>query len=220
MKNKFDLTHRIVAYLLDSLNVNPLERGVDIQPYVSEPLKDIEVDDIYNFFNKLISDYKVASEMFSPPQYDTSGEDPYMFSIDDPLNNTFTIVLTDRFEEWATNYLKQPDNLYPLQIDFTPNREIILNGYFLLGKPDFDSENELVFGYLFKNPNTRTSQEDIEKALNIKINKSFHKIIENLGFKGDLKHIFFQVSKNTILFRNPVTPEELNKLGYSRIKLS
>jgi hypothetical protein len=123
-------------------------------------------------------------------------------------------------EEWATNYLKQPDNLYPLQIDFTPNREIILNGYFLLGKPDFDSENELVFGYLFKNPNTRTSQEDIEKALNIKINKSFHKIIENLGFKGDLKHIFFQVSKNTILFRNPVTPEELNKLGYSRIKLS
>lgn len=220
MKSKTDISHRIVSYLLDNLEITSRERGIDITPYETEQLKDIEDDDIFFFLQKLVEDYKVASIVHAPYGYEPANPDePYHWSIDDPTA-TLTVVLKDNFQTWAEDFLNRDNSSKSVEITFTKNREILLNNLFLIGKPDFDSENELVFGHLYNNPNKRLSQAEIEQSLNIKINKSFHKIIENLGFKGDLKHIFFQVSKNTILFRNPVTPEELKSLGYTRIKLS
>lgn len=220
MKSKTDISHRIVSYLLDNLEVTSRERGIDITPYKIEELKDIDDDVIFFFLQKLVDDYKVASVVHAPYGYEPSNPDePYPWSIDDPTA-TLTVILNENFQTWAEDFLKRDSSSYPVEITFSKNREILLNKLFLIGKPDFDSENELVFGYLYNNPNKRLSQAEIEEALNAKINKSFHKIIENLGFKGDLKHIFFQVSKNTILFRNPVTSEELKSLGYTRIKLS
>ena len=106
------------------------------------------------------------------------------------------------------------------RITYTQTREILLNEALRLAKPDFDSENEVVFDYLYKNPNKKFTKNQLEKELRIKIAKSFHKIIENLGFKGELKQAFFQVSKTSIYFRNPITEDDLEALGMSKIKLS
>ncbi|HEX6977104.1 MAG TPA: hypothetical protein VF185_01930 [Patescibacteria group bacterium] len=99
------------------------------------------------------------------------------------------------------------------------SRDILLNNTFHLAKPDFDSENEVVFSFLFNNPNQTFSRTEIEVEIRRKIAKSLHKIVENLGFVGDLKKVFFNVSKDSICFKNPVTRPDLDKLGVVHIKL-
>lgn len=104
-------------------------------------------------------------------------------------------------------------------IEYTEQREILLNGYFLLGKPNFNSENDLVFSYLIAHSNETTSRSDIEKSIGIKLTKSLHKIVENLGFNAELRKLFFQTTKDFIFFRNPVTKNDLAKIGVNKVRI-
>lgn len=97
-------------------------------------------------------------------------------------------------------------------------REIIINN-FLLANPDFDSENERVFTYIYKSPNKRISLKELQQNTG-KLGKTLHKIVENLGFTGNIRKAFFDVSKTGIRFRNPVTKTDLDELGIKHIKLS
>lgn len=106
------------------------------------------------------------------------------------------------------------------EIKYTKSREIILNNNFQLAKPTFNSENDLVFNFLISHPNVIYSRKQIQEEIKQDINKEFHKIVENLGFKNDLKRVFFSISKNSIEFRNPVTKEDLKSLGLERIRIS
>jgi len=106
-----------------------------------------------------------------------------------------------------------------LVITYTPAREIILNNQFLLARPNLAGENDLVFKYLYENPNLSHSKSKIEGAINIKITKPLTKIVENLGFKADLNKAFFSVSKTSIEFRNPVPKTTLDLLDLNRIKI-
>jgi len=105
------------------------------------------------------------------------------------------------------------------KITYTPIREILLNNTIRLAKPDFDSENDVTFDYLYNHPNQKISLKELEEQLKKSLTKSLHKIIENLGFRGDLKTVFFTVSQDAVCFRNPITQDELEKLGISKIKL-
>ena len=112
-----------------------------------------------------------------------------------------------------------PSPDYAYEITYTPNREVCLNGSLVLSKPNFDSENDLVMHYLAEHTNEKVTKADLEEAIKSKITKSFHKIVENLGFKSDLKKIFFEVSEDAIIFRNPITQEVLNAMGIIKPKL-
>ena len=105
------------------------------------------------------------------------------------------------------------------EINYTTSREILLNNVFQIARPDFDRENDLVFQFLYDNPNKTFTIEEIEGKLG-KLTKPLHKIVENLGFNGDLRKVFMSVSKTAICFKNPVTKSDLERLGISRIKLS
>lgn len=148
----------------------------------------------------------------------------------------FTVDILEGFDEWCANYwaesstqdllptrvedaisVTEPEIVY--QISYTTAREILLDNKYQLAKPDFDSENDVVFDYLYKNPNKKITRDEIEEQLKIELKKSLHKIVENLGFKGELKKVFFDVSKNSIQFNNPITRECLKSLGINRIKL-
>ena len=154
----------------------------------------------------------------------------------------FTVELLDNFDTWYAKYRAEKEvpseSLAPTRereapaesevvyrITYTKAREILLsdvfqNEVFQLAKPDFDSENELVFNYLYEHPNQRITRQEIEDAMKVKLTKSFNKIVDNLGFKGDLRRLFFNVSKKTsIQFTNPITEHHLNELGIKRIKL-
>lgn len=106
------------------------------------------------------------------------------------------------------------------EVTYTQAREIMLNKVFQLAKPDFDTENDLVFDYLYKHPNQKFTKEQLEEIIKRKLTKDLHKIVENLGFKADLRKMFFSVSGTSILFRNPIHKKGLDELGIQKIKIS
>lgn len=114
---------------------------------------------------------------------------------------------------------KQDDKAV-LKITYTSSRQIMLNGVFQLARPTLNGTNDLVFNHLYQNPGKSFSKHQLEDATGQKISKTLHKIVENLGFKGDLAKAFFSVSKNSIVFRNPITRDELNDMGLGSIKLT
>lgn len=106
------------------------------------------------------------------------------------------------------------------EITYTPSREILLNKTYQLAKPNFNTENDLVFTFLYKNPHKTYTRVQLEEQIKTKLTKDFHKIVENLGFKGDLRRMFFSVSETSITFKNPITQEDLEALGIQKIKIS
>lgn len=98
------------------------------------------------------------------------------------------------------------------------SREILTNN-FLLAKPDFNSENEVVFSYLYQNANRTVKTAELEKQVGDKLKKPIHNILRDLGFTGKLAKAFFSASKNGVMFRNPITYQDLKDLGIERIKI-
>lgn len=98
------------------------------------------------------------------------------------------------------------------------NREVRLNNI-VLAKPNFDSENDVVFEYIFNNPNKKITRKEVESVLKRPTVKKFEQIIRDLGFKGQLKAMFFpNVSIGAIQFINPITKEYLDKNSLSPLK--
>jgi len=103
-------------------------------------------------------------------------------------------------------------------VSYSQNREISVNN-FLLTQLTFDGENHIVFEYVFRKPNENITLEEIQKAnRNIAINKPLTKIVENWGFTGDLKKVFFEVSKAKIKFRNPIYEKDLKTFNITRLR--
>lgn len=143
------------------------------------------------------------------------------------IGNKYQDILSDykkQYQEVANAFQstqvkqvpKEEGILYTVQYS-EGSREISVNGFFL-AKPDFNRENEIVFTYLYARPNQRLSKLQIEKDNGIRLAKTLPKIIENLGFTGDRK-IFFDVSSEGILFRNPLTRKDLDERGLKYLKL-
>jgi hypothetical protein len=85
------------------------------------------------------------------------------------------------------------------------NREIRVNG-FRLSRPNFNSENELAFDYVFANPNRTIELAEIEGAIGKPLTKRLREVVRDLGFKNELKEMFFPgISKTSIKFINPIT---------------
>ena len=120
-------------------------------------------------------------------------------------------------EEKTSNRLPDENDVI-YEITYTKQRQILMNNA-QIGRPDFNSENDIVFSFLYENPNRRIGVDEIEKAVGGKLTKSLHKIVENLGFEGDTKEVFFSVSKNAIEFRNQITKKGIEEMKKPLIKL-
>lgn len=84
--------------------------------------------------------------------------------------------------ESATNHKQVVKEETVYEITYTPIREVLLNMTIRLAKPDFDSENDIVFDYLYNHPNKKIGLRELEEQLKRSLTKSLHKIVENLGF--------------------------------------
>ncbi|MDD5237344.1 MAG: hypothetical protein PHU96_00070 [Candidatus Omnitrophica bacterium] len=114
--------------------------------------------------------------------------------------------------------IKKPKREVVYEIKYSENGEIFLNN-FLFATVQFDGENETVFKYLFKHPNKKITKAEFKEKAGYSIGKPLHKIVDNLGFTGNLRKAFFHVSEKAILFRNPLTKKELEKLNIPQLKL-
>jgi len=151
-----------------------------------------------------------------------AGDYFWAFSLTDKYNSIFNDfesqykkVAEDYQEKHQKELAKVDDIIY--EVKYSETREIFINN-FLLAKPDFNRENEIVFSYVYSRPNQRISKLKIEKESKTRLLKNLPKIVENLGFTGDRK-IFFDVSSEGILFRNPITKQKLEELGKKFLKL-
>ena len=97
-------------------------------------------------------------------------------------------------------------------------RAIRINGI-LLSKPNYDSENEQVFEYIYKNPGRKISLEEIERELNRPIKKRLNDIVRDIGFKGDLRIFFPAISKTAVKFVKTVTKSDFQKSGTREIRV-
>lgn len=102
-------------------------------------------------------------------------------------------------------------------IDYSErSRKVMLNGEKQLARLNFNSTNELVFDYLYRNAGKRVTVKELEaKVLKEPLNKTLHAIVRDLGFTGALAQIFFDVSKSAIRFSNHVTEIDLKAFGIS-----
>lgn len=122
-------------------------------------------------------------------------------------------------EQIEKRHETQKDTDVVYEVKLTPAREILING-FLLAKLDFNSENDNIFSYIYENPNRTIGIEELAKQLGgVPPKKPLHKIIENCGFTLELKKLFFNISKTSIYFRNPIRRKELEQMGLGRLKL-
>lgn len=186
----------------------------DARKYSVNGICKVTVDDIVGldvnyhqadaFFRKLESQQKIKVILYATENA-WDGEDDiytdvfeeYLFGVLDPsfLVGYENMLATDKQHNQQREYF----------IKLEDDRRILLNGDILMAKPDFNSENEIVFKYLYEHPNTVISKDKIESDIKVPISKTFHKIVENLGFTGGFKQLFFDISAESIRFKNPVT---------------
>ena len=101
-------------------------------------------------------------------------------------------------------------NITKYNISFR-NGKIILNDKYLLSEPDFDSTNYNLFEYAFMNPNRKILKEETKIELPSKT--ALRNIIFDLGFKGELKEMFFpMVTKKSFQFNNPISKEDFKEM--------
>ncbi len=213
------------------------------QPILIHPMGELAGNypdlELLMLFKKLQDDEKVLKVTRTPLSEEEKGYNPRY------EDDYFGLELLPAFDEYFAKIQNEPEyqeftdkkpasrpqepttkvNRTKAELDvicwvtFTQTREILLNNVFLIGKPDFDSENEVVFGYLYNNPNKTITLDELKKELKRDITKTLHKIVENLGFRGDIKNLFFSISKNSIKFKKQITQKDLEELGLKRIRL-
>ena len=94
-------------------------------------------------------------------------------------------------------------------IEYNADRVIRLNGKIDLGRPQFGTDAEAIWRYLYSNPNKVFTYKEIEEATNVEVTDRLDKVVERWGFYKGLKSAFFDISnakgKESVKFKNPVT---------------
>jgi hypothetical protein len=106
------------------------------------------------------------------------------------------------------------------QITYNDHNRIIRLNNFQLSKPNFNSENDNCFTYMYTHPNIAIDKSDLEKANGSKLKKRIADVIRDLGFTDELKKIFFNVSKDKVRFINPITKQYAKENNLPEINLS
>jgi len=115
--------------------------------------------------------------------------------------------------------LSNEDVIYELAYDDFSRQILIIdkknNKTFLLKTPHYDSENKVIFEYLFKHAQEivklKALEDEVKKELNSNLVVSLHRVAHELGFKGPLKKLFLNTTKETAMLRKNVTAEQLKK---------
>lgn len=98
------------------------------------------------------------------------------------------------------------------------DRELWINNTYLLSKPFAVGSNFEFFLYLFENTDKEINEADLPIGIRKEINgKRFHKILNALGFKGEILKAFFPKRGNDkLIFKKRVTGEEILERGIDK----
>jgi hypothetical protein len=109
------------------------------------------------------------------------------------------------------------ENRIMYQIKYNPrDRRIILNGKYLIKRPDFNTLNSELFEYAYNHVNDEVLKSNFEADSGITFSKTkrISNVVYELGFSGQLRELFFpSIAKRSFLFRNYISEAELNESG-------
>ena len=97
---------------------------------------------------------------------------------------------------------------------------ILLNNLYI-SKPQYGSINYDFFDYVYKNPNKQHDVKQLIVELGHSGNKkTIYQILDDLGFKGNFKLLFFpKASTRFVEYRNPITAEHLKAADIEHLKV-
>ncbi len=99
----------------------------------------------------------------------------------------------------------QADKMYEITYS-THTREIKLNNI-LLANPDFSTENELFFQFMYENSGRPVSRKEIESHCG-NLKKRVSDILRDLNFAGAIRQNFFPVAtEKEVMFVNPISKQ-------------
>lgn len=90
---------------------------------------------------------------------------------------------------------KIPENYF--FIEYKADRNIRLNGKILMYKPQL-RDSEVLFKYLYDNPDVEFTKKELEEKLEIAITDKFQKITSRWGFRAGFRDAFFDIHEDTI----------------------
>jgi len=131
------------------------------------------------------------------------------------------LKILDGFKKYISdqnlnNYLEEKEKTAVLKISYD-NHKLKINEI-VIAKPHFESENDYFATYITTNPGKKLTSQEFAKFKNNKMTKKFDQIINDLGFKGNIKKLFFpNISIRAVEFRNQITPEDMKKAGIDDI---
>ena len=109
-----------------------------------------------------------------------------------------------------------------LWIVYSRTREVLLKDLYgherCLAKPHFDRVNDNFFAFIYENPAKKFTLKQLAASGIDFNNKSLHKVIDELGFKGKLKKLFFKVAQDVVVFNNPVARDDLTEANIESSK--
>ncbi|MFA5184517.1 MAG: hypothetical protein WC456_03230 [Patescibacteria group bacterium] len=115
-----------------------------------------------------------------------------------------------------SSYLEEKEKTAILKITYD-NHKLKINEI-IIAKPHFESENDYFATYITNNPGKKLTNQEFVKFKNSKMTKKFDQIINDLGFKGNIKKLFFpNISIKAVEFRNQITMEDMKKAGIDDI---
>lgn len=111
-----------------------------------------------------------------------------------------------------SNDTSKLQNKYEISIK---DREIWVNNKYLISKPHSIGSNMEFFLYLIENQNKSINRIDLPEGMKNEIKgKGFSKIVNALGFSGEILKTFFpKRGKGQLLFRKTVSKSDLKLLG-------
>lgn len=189
--------------------------------YDDEMAKSLNKIDFVQIVQKLEKDEKII-EILRVASWAADDTDLYYF-VNKTYENAFEIKLKTKFkkyfEEFAIQVSKSihhEDGVY--WIKFTDDRRILINDLFQVARLNFDSDNEKIFKFLYENPNKLHNWDDLKEKIDDLKEKDLHVLVRDLNLNKSLK-IFFDVSKNSICFKNPISKGDLEKSGIDYLQI-
>jgi hypothetical protein len=95
-------------------------------------------------------------------------------------------------------------------------RHIILNSKYVISTSQFNRYTEGWFQYICNNPQKNITLAEITantKQGSKRARDNFHKFLNQIKFKNQLRELFFDCSKSVIKFYNPITEDNIGARG-------
>jgi len=106
-------------------------------------------------------------------------------------------------------------------IKYNKKREIVINDKYVLKELQFERPSDIFFDYLYKNPGRMIKKSEFPVSVfsGTRKDHTLHKLVNRIGFSGELKKCFFDVSKSSVEFFKEVKRGDLEDKGVNEEEL-